>query len=104
MPGIGASVVVFAIGASLGLAVTASPYQHGFNVNRVGAILMIVGAVGFVLSLLVWGGTHGWYGGRVGPRRHETVSMTGGNCVHREDTYQYRLAVRAAFGRSGSHP
>jgi hypothetical protein len=85
MPGVGISVVAFAVGAILDFAVTASPYQHGFNINRVGAILMIVGAVGFVVSLLVFGGGRGWYG----TRRHETVVDDGrGNYVHREDTYQ----------------
>jgi hypothetical protein len=45
---------------------------------------MIVGAVGFVLSLLFWGTGRGWYGGR-----HETVVDDGrGNFVHREDTYR----------------
>jgi hypothetical protein len=32
--------------------VTVSPDQHGFNVNKVGVILMIVGVVGAVLSLI----------------------------------------------------
>ena len=53
--GIAASVVVFAVGAILDFAVTVSPYQHGFNIRTVGVILMIVGAVGFVLSLLALG-------------------------------------------------
>jgi hypothetical protein len=79
MPGVGISVVAFAVGAILDFAVTAS------NINRVGVILMIVGAVGFVVSLLVFGGGRGWYG----TRRHETVVDDGrGNYVHREDTYQ----------------
>ena len=50
--GLVASIIVFAVGAILDFAVTASPDQHGFNVNKVGVILMIVGAVGAVLSLI----------------------------------------------------
>ena len=80
--GIAASVVVFAVGAILDFAVTVSPYQHGFNIRTVGVILMIVGAIGFVLSLLALG-----VGGE-GFRRHRTVVADGqGNVMRREDTY-----------------
>jgi beta-lactamase regulating signal transducer with metallopeptidase domain len=51
--GLAVSIVVFAVGAILDWAVTVSPYQHGFNINKVGVILMIVGVVGAVLSLIV---------------------------------------------------
>ncbi|HTU38865.1 MAG TPA: hypothetical protein VMF35_12780 [Acidimicrobiales bacterium] len=85
MPGVGISIVVFAVGAVLDFAVTASPYQHGFDINRVGVILMIVGAVGLALSLVFWVGGRGWYGAR----RHETMVDDGrGNYVHREDVYR----------------
>jgi hypothetical protein len=80
--GLGASLVVLAIGAILDFAVTTSPYQHGFDIKTVGVILMIVGAVGVVLSLLamIFGGG-AW-------RRHRTVvEDTRGNVVRREDTY-----------------
>jgi hypothetical protein len=50
--GLVASIIAFAVGAVLDFAVTVSPDQHGFNVNKVGVILMIVGAVGAVLSLI----------------------------------------------------
>jgi hypothetical protein len=80
--GIAASVVVFAVGAILDFAVTVSPYQHGFNIRTVGVILMIVGAIGFVLSLLALGV------GGAGFRRHRTVVDDGqGNVMRREDTY-----------------
>lgn len=46
------SIIVFAVGAILDWAVT-EPYQHGFDVNKVGWILMVVGVVGGVLSILV---------------------------------------------------
>jgi uncharacterized membrane protein len=51
--GLVTSIVVVAAGAVLDYAVVASPDQHGFNVNRVGMILMVVGVVGAVLSVLV---------------------------------------------------
>jgi hypothetical protein len=51
--GLVVSIIAFAVGAILDWAVTVSPYQHGFNVNKVGVILMIVGVVGAVVSLIV---------------------------------------------------
>jgi hypothetical protein len=50
--GLATSIVVFAVGAVLRFAVTVNTAQHGFNVQTVGIILMIVGAVGAVLSLI----------------------------------------------------
>lgn len=75
-----ASIVVFAVGAVLDFAVTVSPYQHGFDIRTVGLILMIVGAVGFVLSII------GFAAGST--RRHRTiVEDNRGNVVRRQDTY-----------------
>ena len=54
MPGIGVSLVLFAVGAILYWGVTVTPYQHGFNIHTIGIILMIVAAVGLLLSLLFW--------------------------------------------------
>jgi len=87
MPGIGISVILLAIGAILDFAVTVSPNQHGFNINNVGVILMIVGAVGLVASLLVHG--FGDSGSWAGTRRHRTVIDDGqGNIMRREDVSQ----------------
>ena len=77
------SLMVFAVGAILDFAVTASPNQHGVNLNTVGVILMIVGVVGGLASLLLFsfgaGGIH----------RHRTLVDDGnGNVVRREETYQ----------------
>jgi hypothetical protein len=77
--GLVVSIIVFAVGAILDWAVTVSPYQHGFNVNRVGVILMIVGVVGAVLSIIVMvlGNT----------RRQRTIVDDGrGNVVRRVDS------------------
>jgi hypothetical protein len=48
--GIGTSLLLIAIGAVLRFAVSVS--THGFSVHTIGVILMIVGAVGLVISLL----------------------------------------------------
>jgi hypothetical protein len=77
--GLVVSIIVFAVGAILDWAVTVSPYQHGFNVNKVGVILMIVGVVGAVLSIIVmaFGNT----------RRSRTIVDDGsGNVVRRVDS------------------
>ena len=65
--GIGTSIVVFAAGAIMRFAVTVT--STSFNIRTVGVILMIVGAVGFVLSLVFWSS----WGGVGGYRRDRTV-------------------------------
>ncbi len=78
------SILVFAVGAILDFAVTVSTAQHGFNIHTVGVILMIVGAVGFVVSLAAFA----MVGGDGGFRRRRTVIDDGrGNIARREDTY-----------------
>lgn len=52
MPGIGISVFLFAVGAILALAVNVE--ATGVDLDMVGAILMVVGAVGFLASMLFW--------------------------------------------------
>ena len=49
---LGASVFLLVIGAVLTFAVDVS--ASGFNINTVGIILMVAGALGVVLSLLFW--------------------------------------------------
>ncbi len=78
--GLATSIVVFAVGAVLRFALTVSEYQHGFNIHMIGVILMIVGAVGAILSLIGLMST--------GMGRHRTVVDDGrGNVVRRDDTY-----------------
>jgi len=67
--GIGTSLVVFTLGAVLRFAVTVT--ATGFNLHTMGIILMIVGAVGFALSLAFWGSWGGFGGGS--SRRRRTV-------------------------------
>jgi len=65
----GTSLIVFAVGAILRFAVTVT--ARGFNLHTIGVILMIVGAVGFLLSLAFWGSWGGFGGGTT--RRKRTV-------------------------------
>lgn len=50
--GIGVSVFLLAIGAILAFAVDVN--TQGFDLNTVGVILMIVGAIGLFTSFLFW--------------------------------------------------
>ncbi len=50
--GTGTSIVVIAAGAILRYAVSAT--TKGVNLHTVGMILMVVGAIGLVLSLIFW--------------------------------------------------
>ena len=49
--GIGASVFLLAIGAILSFAVEVES-SNGFNINTIGIILMIAGAIGLLWSLI----------------------------------------------------
>jgi hypothetical protein len=61
--GIGVSVFLIAVGAILAFAIDAS--ADGFNLDTVGVILMIAGAIGLLASLTIFGS---W-----GGRRHDVV-------------------------------
>ena len=59
--GFGASLVLMAAGAILWWAVDVQ--TEGVNLNTVGLILFVIGAVGLTLSLVFWsswGGFGGW--------------------------------------------
>ena len=58
--GIGASVFLIAIGAILAFAVDLT--VSGLDLSAIGVILMIAGAIGLVVTMLVFGG--GGWGGR----------------------------------------
>jgi hypothetical protein len=51
--GIGVSLFLLAVGAILTFATDVT--VSGLNLDTVGLILMLIGAVGFVLTLIVWG-------------------------------------------------
>jgi hypothetical protein len=66
--GISTSLVLIAAGAILKWAVTAS--ASGVNLHTVGVVLMVVGAVGLVLSLVFWSSWGGF-----GSRREATTTV-----------------------------
>lgn len=80
--GVATSIVIFAIGAILRFAT--SVQSSSFNIHTVGVILMIVGAVAFVVSLAFWA-SWGGFGGGVSRRRTMYRDSTG-NVV--EETHQ----------------
>jgi hypothetical protein len=83
--GIATSIVVFAIGAILRFATTI--HTTNWNVHTIGVILMIVGAVGFVVSLIFWG-TWGGFGGS-GRRRRTTYREADGTIVQEDRTSRF---------------
>jgi hypothetical protein len=73
--GLGTSIFLIAVGAILDFAVTWR--VQGVDLTAVGAILMIIGAIGLVLSLIFWN-SWGGFGGRDvyvegGPRRRRVI-------------------------------
>jgi hypothetical protein len=67
--GIGTSIFLFAVGAILRFAVDVQ--TDGFNLQTIGMILMIVGAVGALLSLMFWSSWGGF--GRGAPYDDDVV-------------------------------
>ena len=68
--GIGVSLILIAAGAILTWAVNAT--VSGLDINTVGVILLVVGAIGLVLSLVFWS-SWGGVGGGGGTRRRTTT-------------------------------
>ena len=58
--GIGVSVFLMAVGAVMTFALERD--AEGINLDTVGIILMIVGAIGLLLSLLFWRDAAPWAG------------------------------------------
>ncbi len=52
--GIGVSVFIMAVGAVLAFAVD-QQNANGFDLNAIGVILMIVGAIGLITTAFIWG-------------------------------------------------
>jgi hypothetical protein len=75
--GIGVGLFLVALGAVLTFAINVT--TSGFNVNTIGVILMIVGALGIALDLIIFA-----------PRRRGVVATTGGarrTVVEERDSY-----------------
>ncbi|MDQ6840505.1 MAG: hypothetical protein M3137_19755, partial [Actinomycetota bacterium] len=66
--GAGTSIFLIAVGAVMDFAVKVQN-SHGFNINKIGLILMVVGVLGLILSLLFWSS----WGGVGTYRRHRVV-------------------------------
>jgi hypothetical protein len=60
--GIGVSIFLIAVGAILTWAVNAS--VSGLELDTIGVILMVVGALGLVLSMIFWSSWGGFGGAR----------------------------------------
>ena len=75
--GVGVSLLLIAAGAILTWAVSAE--ASGIDLNTVGVILMIVGAVGLLLSLVFWSSWGGF-----GTHRKAVESGPGGTTVTEE--------------------
>jgi hypothetical protein len=74
--GISGSLILSATGAILIWAVHAT--SSGFNVHTAGVILLVVGIIGFVLSLMFWS----TWGGIGGTRRATADAGSAGNTTN----------------------
>ena len=79
--GLGTSLVLIAVGAILRFAVSVT--TTGFNLHTIGVILMVVGAVGLLLSLVFWS-TWGGFGGDGYRRRRRVMRDGDGGYVEEE--------------------
>lgn len=70
--GIGVSVFLMAAGAVMTFAIEVNNAE-GFNINTIGIILMIAGAVGLLASLLIFGPRSRETGDRVVESRREVL-------------------------------
>ena len=69
--GISLSILLVAVGAVLTWAVSAE--VSGIDINAVGVILMIVGAIGLLLSLVFWSSWGGFGGARGESGQNTTI-------------------------------
>lgn len=60
--GVGVSLILIAAGAILAFAIHVST-SSAFNLHTIGIILLVVGALGVVLSMVFWS-SWGGFGGR----------------------------------------
>ena len=72
--GIGVSIFLIAVGAILTFAVHAT--LSGVSIQTIGIILMVVGALGLAVTLLVWGPRRGARAGVVEERVYDDRPAT----------------------------
>jgi hypothetical protein len=80
--GIGTSIFLIAVGAILAFAVHVTN-TSGIDLHTVGWILMILGAIGALLSMAFWGS----WGGIGTYRRRRTVADRPGTVIEQHDVY-----------------
>jgi hypothetical protein len=78
--GITASLILTAAGAVLTWGVNAS--VNGLNLDTIGVILMVVGIVGFILSLFFWS-TWGGFGGAPAAGGRDTTVVRDRHTIER---------------------
>jgi hypothetical protein len=61
--GIGVSLILIAAGAIITFAINVST-DSSFNLHTIGIILLVVGAIGVLLSMIFWSSWGGFGGGR----------------------------------------
>lgn len=72
--GIGTSIFIIAAGAIMTFAVETDS-SNGFNINNAGVILMVLGFIGLLFTMMIWG-----------PRRRQMlVERQPGRTVYTED-------------------
>lgn len=79
--GLGTSLFLIAVGAILRFAVSVT--TTGFNIHTVGVILMIVGAIGLVISMFFWS-SWGGLGSRGYSRERRVTSDGQGGYIDEE--------------------
>ncbi len=79
--------MIMAIGALMTFAVEVDNAE-GFDINNAGVILMILGAVGLLISAAIWGPRY-W-----GPARSRTVESDPDVVVEREPRRRRRVYTR----------
>lgn len=84
--GIGVSVFLIAVGAILTFAVHAS--VSGLDLSTIGVILMVVGGIGLVTTLLIFGGS-GWGRGGVVSDSYVADEVVDEPVVRRRRTVNY---------------
>ncbi len=83
--GLGTSILLIAVGAILRFAVSVT--TTGFNLHTIGVILMVVGAIGFVVSLFFWSSWGGFGGGSYHRQRKVARDGHGGYMEDERGSY-----------------
>lgn len=79
MTGMGLSAVALIVGAIMRYAISA--HGNGFNVTKIGLILMIAGAIGFVISAILFASTKNSGAAGIHSMHSETYDSAGNSVV-----------------------